>query len=426
MRHHSAHTSAHTNAPSLSAKTGVLKPAHYAPGLKTEPKDYATDDAFARQQRRTLCIVSPRKDAYSQTFVRAHIENLPARVKALYTGDYQNFSDEGGPLVQPALSRRLTRAILRRSLKLEASYFERRALKRFLLDNKVNAVMAEFGPTATAVMNVCAEIDLPLIAHFHGFDAYRRATLESFGKSYGELFRKAAAIVAVSRDMKRQLLNLGAPEEKLHCNSCGVDVSMFDGADPLHSAPTFIAVGRFVDKKAPHLTLLAFKKVVESFPEARLVLIGDGPLLEACHQMTKALGLAGTVDLPGPRAHSEIVLAMRRARAFVQHSIRTRDGDSEGTPVAVLEAGASGLPVVATRHAGIQDAVIDGETGLLVEEGDVDGMAERMLRLASDAALAARLGKSAREKICSEYSMEKSITALWRIIEASMQKGQAR
>jgi len=380
----------------------------------------ATNEAKGEQSQRVLCIVSPNKNAYSQTFIRAHKENLPATIRALYASDYNNLSDENGPLVQPALRDRLRRALLRRSLKLEPGYFEKQAASRFLMRNRVDAVLAEFGPTATLMMGVCKQMGIPLIAHFHGFDAYRRATLESFGLHYGELFENAAAIIAVSRDMQDQLLSLGAPRQKLHYNSCGVDASAFQGADPLHNPPTFIAVGRFVDKKAPHLSLLAFKKVFEKIPDARLVMIGDGPLWEACYQMTKAFRLSDVVELSGPRSQSEVASAMQKARAFIQHSVRTQDGDSEGTPVAVLEAGASGLPVVATRHAGIKDAVVDSQTGLLVDEGDIVGMAEHMMRLATDAHLAARLGRAAREWICSEYSMEKSIDNLWRIIEGTI------
>jgi glycosyltransferase involved in cell wall biosynthesis len=113
-------------------------------------------------------------------------------------------------------------------------------------------------------------------------------------------------------------------------------------------------------------------------------------------------------------------MAMQQARAFVQHSITTHDGDSEGTPVAILEAGASGLPVVSTRHAGIQDAVIHEKTGLLVAEGDIHAMAEHMTRLAKDPQLAADLGKAGRDWVSSEYSMDKNITRLWSIIEAAM------
>ena len=92
----------------------------------------------------------------------------------------------------------------------------------------------------------------------------------------------------------------------------------------------------------------------------------------------------------------------------------------DGTPVAVLEASATGLPVVATRHAGIPDVVLDGETGLLVDEGDVEGMAAQMIRLADDPELAARLGRAGRQRVCAEFSMEKSIAGLWSIIEGAI------
>ena len=369
---------------------------------------------------RVVCVISPQEDAYSQTFIRAHKEYLPAEIKSLYASDYENVRDEHGPLVRPALALRLRRALLRRSLNLDARYFQQQALERFLRQNRIDAVLAEFGPTATVIMDACRKMDVPLIAHFHGFDAYRQRTLDAYRKRYWKLFDIAAAIVAVSRDMESQLKSLGAPAEKIHYNSCGVETSLFSGADPLHNPPTFIGVGRFVSKKAPHLTLLAFKKALPEVPDARLVMIGDGPLWEACYQMTRSLGLSGVVDLPGPKSHSDVAAAMQTARAFVQHSIRTQDGDSEGTPVAVLEAGASALPVIATRHAGIKEAVIDQKTGLLVDEGDINGMAEHMVRLANDAQLAARLGQAGREWISSEYSMTKRINTLWHIIEAAM------
>jgi colanic acid/amylovoran biosynthesis glycosyltransferase len=366
-----------------------------------------------------LCVLSPQENAYSQTFVRAHKEYLPAKIVSLYATDYENFSDDNGPLIGTELAGRLSRALQRRLLKLEPQFFQQRAMANFLADNKVDAVLAEFGPTATLVMDACDKMNVPLIAHFHGYDAYRQKTLQTFGRRYPELFEIADAIVAVSRDMQAQLIKLGAPADKVHYNSCGVEPSVFKGANPLNNPPTFVAVGRFVDKKAPHLTLLAFQATLEKCPEARLVMIGDGPLWEACRQMTMSLGLSSAVELQGVRSQAEVATVMRQARAFVQHSITTHDGDSEGTPVAVLEAGASGLPVVSTRHAGIKDAVIHQKTGLLVEEGDIHTMAEHMIRLAKDPQLAASLGKAGREWVSSEYSMGKSINRLWSIIEAA-------
>jgi glycosyltransferase involved in cell wall biosynthesis len=181
---------------------------------------------------------------------------------------------------------------------------------------------------------------------------------------------------------------------------------------PGRNPPNFLAVGRFVDKKAPHLTILAFRSVCDAVPEATLSMIGDGPLLEACRLQARALDLGEAVSFLGTRPHADVAAAMGSARAFVQHSIRPSHGDSEGTPVAILEAGASGLPVIATRHAGIPEAVLEDQTGWLVDEGDVSAMADRMVRVARDAALADLAGRRAREHIAAHYSMEGHIARL--------------
>lgn len=372
----------------------------------------------------TVCIISYNKFAYSETFIRAHIERLPAKVKLLYGGWFPIYAENDRPLVSSNLASRIARSVLRRSLRLPPQHFQTKSVRRFLETNKVDAVLAEYGPAGVAVMDVCLAANIPFVVHFHGFDAYARETLDQYGSAYQRMFIKAGAVIAVSRDMEQQLLALGAPREKLFYNPCGVDISLFSGANPSSAPPVFVAVGRFVDKKAPHLSLLAFKQVLESCPEARLMMIGDGNLSEACKQLAKALRLSASVEFLGPRPHTEVAATMRQARAFIQHSLRTSYGDSEGTPVAVLEAGAAGLPVVATRHAGIQDVVIAGETGFLVDEGNVEGMAACMIQLAKDATLAAKLGSAARERISVEFPMEKSINSLWRIIERAIQEHQ--
>jgi glycosyltransferase involved in cell wall biosynthesis/protein-L-isoaspartate O-methyltransferase len=369
----------------------------------------------------TICVVAPERNAYSETFVRSHIGRLPAKVIPLYGNNIPTLQDEHGPLVPPfTLRRHLRESMARRLRKLGWEDFQRAYVRQFLQNNGVDAVLAEYGPTGVVMMDVCREAGIPLIVHFHGFDAYSARTLETAGQRYPELFNVARAMVAVSHDMEQQLLSLGAPRTKVHYNPCGVDVASFQGAGPGLAAPLFIAVGRFVDKKSPSLILLAFEKVLRSVPEARLTMMGDGYLLESSKQLASALGLVAAVDFSGVVSPAQVAAAMQSARAFVQHSVRTSYGDSEGTPVAVLEACASGLPVVATRHAGISDVVIHGETGLLVNEGDVEGMAQHMIRLAREPDLAVKLGKAGRERVAREFSMEKSINNLWRIIEAAI------
>jgi len=295
-----------------------------------------------------------------------------------------------------------------------------RILARYLRSKQVKVVLAEYGPTGVSVMDACRYACIPLVVHFHGFDAYHFPTLNEFGSAYKRMFSAAHALVAVSHDMEQQLIALGAPSEKVHYVPYGVDPNIFHGADPRSSEPLFVAVGRFVDKKGPHLTILAFEKVLRRVPRARLTMIGEGELFEASKQLVRGLGISEIVEFAGSKTPPEVAATMRKARAFVQHSLRTSDGDSEGTPVALLEAGASGLPIVSTRHAGIQDVIQHGETGFLVDEGDVNSMAAYMIRLAEDPALAAHLGQQCRQKIIANFSLNRSTERLWTVLQEAM------
>jgi colanic acid/amylovoran biosynthesis glycosyltransferase len=364
-----------------------------------------------------VCVISPNAQAYSETFIRAHIERLPAIVRVLHGGWFPTYTENGSPLLSDHTGARIARACVRRLLRLPPEYFPTRALVRFLEANGVEVVLAEYGPTGVAVLDACARAEIPLVVHFHGFDAYHRPTLQAYDQAYVRLFGTAAAVVVVSRDMERALLSLGARRETLFYNPYGVDTTLFAGGDPAAARPLFVAVGRFVEKKAPHLVVLAFAEVRKACPDARMIMVGDGPLLGSTQHLARALGIGDAIEFLGPRPHSEVATIVRQARAFVQHSVVATDGDAEGTPVAVLEAGAAGVPVVATRHGGIPDAVVSGETGFLVDEGDVRGMAAHMIRLAKDPLLADRLGRAASERICAEFSSDKALSALLRILE---------
>lgn len=370
-----------------------------------------------------ICILHLYKISYSETFIRAHIEHLPANVEVLYGGSPPTYQLDNDRNIQSIWLRGMC-FIIRRVFHRDdiASRFKRLALRRFLKRHEVDVVLAEYGPAGVSAMDVCVDLNLPFVVHFHGYDAYVKSILRKFGSAYKRMLVSAAAIIAVSRDMEQQLLSLGAPRERLFYNPYGVDTAFFSQADPASARPTFVAVGRFVDKKGPHLTLLAFNKVVKACSEARLIMIGDGILLESCKQLTRALGMTHAVEFLGAGSHAEVARAMRKARAFVQHSIKTSSGDSEGTPVAILEAQGTGLPVVSTYHAGIPDVVIHQNTGFLVDEGDVNSMAEYMIKLVEDEKLAATMGQCARGHVCSNFTMEKSIGHLWEIIENASHK----
>jgi glycosyltransferase involved in cell wall biosynthesis len=361
-----------------------------------------------------ICVVRNGPLHYSETFIRQHVSHLPA--ETVLFDDWPPWSRSASRWETTLPGRAYYRGL--RGLFPEA--YKRRitsAYIQFFRRQRIGAVLAEFGPTGVAVMEACQELDLPLVVHFHGYDMSVRQVLEQYAQGYSVIFRQAAALIAVSSGMQQKLIELGAPSERVHYNPCGVDCKMFHGASPADSPPHVLTVGRFVEVKGPQFTLRAFADVVRVYPNARLRMIGDGPLLEECRMLAGSLGIEHAVTFLGSQPHDVVADEMRRARLFAQHSIEAASGAIEGTPVAILEAGASGLPVVSTCHGGISDVVISNETGLLVKERDVAEMTRRLLQLLRDPALAQELGQAARRRVEMNFSSTRSIDALWSIIE---------
>ena len=380
----------------------------------------------ARDQR-VLCVASRRPTPSVQTFVANHLANLPFDCRLLYGSPLPCFDADGrnlmGKMAFLGHLHRLWPYLL--GVRSDELYrrLHRLVVARHLRRSRARAVLAEFGWTGVGMLDACRAAEVPIVVHFHGNDAYSDEILAQNAERYRELFAFASAIVAVSTDMEKQLVRLGAPPDKVHRIVYGIDLGRFEGADPRRSPPSLLAVGRFVEKKAPQLTLLAFAAVLRDQPAARLRMIGDGPLLGPCRAMVEGLGIGGSVELLGLRTQDEVAAAMKEARAFVQHSLRASDGDSEGAPLSILEAQASGLPVISTRHAGIPEVVLEGETGLLVAERDVQGMAAAMRRMVEDADLAARLGAAGRERVERNFTARGSLDALAALIDRAMAAG---
>jgi glycosyltransferase involved in cell wall biosynthesis len=215
--------------------------------------------------------------------------------------------------------------------------------------------------------------------------------------------------------MRGALEALGAPAEKIVVNPYGPHEAFYE----VHSRPEsdlVLAVGRFVPKKGPLHTLRAFASVADARPEARLVMAGDGPLRDMTQALAGELGVEDRVSFPGAVSHPEVRQLMGNATVFVQHSLVDDLGDSEGTPVAILEAQAAGLPIVSTRHAGIPEAVLHETTGFLVEEGDTKAMGRALGRLLDEPELARRMGEAGRRHVSENYSLTQHISLLDRVL----------
>ena len=365
-----------------------------------------------------LAILSPYENAYSETFIQAH-RGLPFNIFFYCNGNHYVPAELAGT---PRIIRRFNKVYFKlKSLVSKKLSRSEHSLKYLLKKKKIDCVLAEYGATAAASLQVIQSLHLPLIVHFHGFDASDKNVLLKYKKKYVEVFQYAKFVVAVSKKMSDDLISLGCPQNKIVLSTYGPNSDFFN-VEPVFISKHFAAIGRVVDKKAPHLTIMAFAKVVKKYPEARLFFGGKGKLLSTCKDLVKELEIGEQVFFLGRLSRAEIVKLFTASLAFVQHSVTAASGDSEGTPVAILEASAAGLPVIATRHAGIPDVIEHGKTGYLVEEGDAEGMAEYMIELCENPEKGKIMGLNGKRNIGLNFTIEKHLHCLTGLINVSMVK----
>lgn len=364
-----------------------------------------------------IAIISPSKSNISETFIQAQIKSLKGEILHYHTGDVPTQLNDRSLLGELSFLYRIKYHVQKRTGNTILTPDEN-TFRRSLQKERPDIILAQYGLTAAKNLRVIKSLSIPLVIHFHGYDASMYSVVEKNREGYKAMFDYASAIIGVSNRMVAMLRELGAPAEKLHYLCYGPN-PRFQDIDPDYTAPHFFALGRFVDKKAPHLTILAFRQVVDQYPKAQLRIIGNGPLLMTCIDLVKHLHLDEHVHFLGAHGIDRVLEEMKDSCAFVQHSRRALDGDMEGTPVAILEAQLASLPVISTYHAGIPDVVVPEKTGLLVEENDINGMASCMLRVIGNPELAATMGRNARALVMEHFTMEKYIASLQVIVEKS-------
>ncbi len=358
-----------------------------------------------------IALFKPNEKNYSETFIENQIRFLKSNKEVLFGGFFPTKTEEGKFLIQNPFSLFWYWAeknlFKRKDIPVRNMY-----LSRFLKNHRISIVLANYGVSGALVWKSCASAKVPLVVHFHGFDAHDRATLEEFKSAYLESFVYASALVVVSLVMKKSLMDLGAREEKIHYIPYGVDLQFFPKVNPVQADINFLSVARFAEKKSPDSTIKAFSKVLKVFPGAQLIMAGIGPLWEDSKSLARALGIEEKIKFLGIQSPDQIRGIMKNTRAFVQHSITAKGGDMEGTPNSILEASGSGLPVISTFHAGIPEAVLHEDTGYLVKEGDIDAMASYMIEMARNPELAQEMGEKGRNHIEKAYNLQAQMEKL--------------
>lgn len=272
-----------------------------------------------------------------------------------------------------------------------------------------DVILCHFGPNGSRAVRAIEALhwSVPVVTIFHGFDLSR--LLRQRGPHiYDNLLHKGRLFLPACGFFADRLHAMGCPADQIMVQRMCVDLVKLDAiastiatAKPLVAPFTFTTVGRLVPKKGFVHAIRAFAVAFSDLPpsEVRLRLVGDGPLREELESTAEELGVSGHIEFLGSLRRTDVLSAMLEGDALIQPSVTAPDGDMEGLPVVISEAMALRKPVIASRHSGIPELVVQDVTGQLVDEADETGLAEAMRWMVSNRSAAARMGLAGRKRL---------------------------
>ncbi len=269
-----------------------------------------------------------------------------------------------------------------------------------------------FGHTGVHLLPFIRHWPGPTVVSFHGMDIMLRDREPGYNDRLRELVQTVPLVLARSESLARRLTELGADPSRIRLNRTGIPLDEFPFVP--RSAPTdgawhLVQAARLIEKKGIDHALQAFATFKKSHPGATFTIAGDGRLRPALEQLATDLDLGESVRFAGFQTQPQLRALYERSHIFIHPSQTTDTLDQEGVPNAMLEAMATGLPVVATHHGGIPEAVTDGRDGYLTPERDATALAASLEKLTTTyEQTSRRAADSVREK----FSSTAAITAL--------------
>ncbi len=288
-------------------------------------------------------------------------------------------------------------------------------IRRVLLRRDPDLMHVYFGNTGVHLLPLIERWDRPCVVSFHGMDVQRRETERGYEVNLRKLLRIVPLILVRSRSIADRLIALDCHPEKIRLNRTGIPLDGFPyllREAPAEGAWIIVQACRLVPKKGLATALRAFARFARRFPKSRFLIAGDGPLRQELEALVRQLELQQTVVFLGFLSQAELRELYERAHIFLHPSELPPDSNQEGVPNSMLEAMASGLPVVATRHGGIPEAVTDGTNGLLVSERDDQGLTDSLFKIAQEPARWKAMGASASETVASQFAQQSQTETL--------------
>ena len=303
------------------------------------------------------------------------------------------------------------------------------ALSRLLDQSGADLMHVYFGHTGVHLLPFIQRWPKPSVVSFHGMDVQPRADQPGYIDRLRDLLQTVPLVMVRSESLRDRLVELGCPPGKIRMNRTSIPTGDFPKIDRDPPADGhawhLVQACRLIEKKGLDLTLRVFAAFRKDHPSAKLTIAGEGPLESSLKSQAAQLGISDRVEFCGFLKSSDLCEIYHRAHAFIHPSRITADQNQEGVPNSLLEAMSTGLPVLATHHGGIPEAVDHGVTGLLCREDDEATLLTNLRNLFSDTVTWRAMGDAAATSVRDRFDRDRGIANLEAIYEEALRLGKA-
>ncbi len=302
-----------------------------------------------------------------------------------------------------------------RDVPWQISNSELNALLRVLDETHAQLLHVYFGHIAVHLLPLIRAWKNPSIVSFHGADVMVDMNKPAYREKTLQMLKAVNRVLVRSESLQHALLDLGCDEGKIEIQRTGIPLDQFPFRErdvPQDGQWRLVQSGRLIEKKGLPVTLRAFATFVRQWPNATLTIAGEGPLLGKLQGLARELNIAEQVSFAGFISQERLRDIYYRSHIFLHPSQTGHDGNQEGVPNSMLEAMATGLPVFATNHGGIPEAIDNGVSGVLVPEHDHKAFARVLLDAAKDPAFLRRIARAGADVVREKFDLRREAQRL--------------
>ena len=295
-----------------------------------------------------------------------------------------------------------------RDMPWQISDSELRALLGVLSKSDARLLHIYFGQIAVHLLPLIRAWKDPSIVSFHGADVMVDMNKPAYREATQQMLEAVKLVLVRSESLRRAVADLGCDPGKIKIQRTGIPLEEFpfrERSFPKNDEWRFVQAGRLIEKKGLPVTFRAFAAFLGKYPKATLTIAGEGPMLAELQTLARELNVDPRVSFTGFISQEQLRDIYYQSDIFLHPSQTGRDGNQEGIPNSMLEAMASGLPVFATRHGGIPEAIENGVSGVLVPERDHEELARALLNAAQDPVFLSRIARSGAEVVRKNFDL---------------------